>query len=107
MIHELRRYVTQPGRRDEWVVYMEGIVIPFMLEKGMDVKGSFLDDEDPDGYVWIRSFTSEEQRKALYGAVYESTEWTETIGPVVYSMLDVTRSVVTRIVPTDLPATWT
>jgi hypothetical protein len=48
MIHEFRRYVTQPGRRNEWVIYMESVIIPFMLEKGMDVKGSFLDDEDPD-----------------------------------------------------------
>ncbi len=80
--------------------YMDGTVIPFMIEKGMDVRGSFTDEEDPDGYVWIRPFADEQERKTLYAAVYESEEWKEKIGPVVYSLLEVEQSVVYRVAPT-------
>ena len=29
MFYEIRRYQTEPGRRDEWVRYMENVVIPY------------------------------------------------------------------------------
>jgi hypothetical protein len=29
MLYEIRRYQTRPGRREEWVRYMEEVVIPY------------------------------------------------------------------------------
>ena len=104
MFYEIRRYQTYPGRRDEWVRYMEGVVIPFQASKGMDVTASFVDEEDPDGYVWIRRFNDEEQRVALYAAVYESDRWNDEIGPAVKELLITEKSVVTRAVPTPASA---
>lgn len=104
MFYEIRRYQTYPGRRDEWVRYMEGVVIPFQASKGMDVTASFVDEEDPDGYVWIRRFNDEEQRVALYSAVYESDRWNDEIGPAVKELLITEKSVVTRAVPTPASA---
>ena len=37
MLYEIRRYQAQPGRRDEWVHYMEETVIPFQESTGMSV----------------------------------------------------------------------
>ena len=57
--------------------------------------------EEDDLYVWIRRFDSEEQRKALYEAVYESAEWKDEISPLVGDLLDRERIKVTRISPTS------
>ena len=104
MFYEIRRYQTQPGRRDEWVRYMDGVVIPFMVAKGMDVTASFIDEEDPDGYVWIRRFADEEQRVALYAAVYDSDRWNNEISPAAKELVIPEKSVVTRAVPTPASA---
>ena len=100
MFYEIRRYQVQPGRRDEWVRYMEEVVIPFQQSKGMDVTASFIDEEEDDGYVWIRRFEDEAEREALYAAVYDSDEWKDDIGPAVHKLLIVEKNVVTRAVPT-------
>ena len=33
MFYEIRRYQVRPGRRDEWVRYMEDAVIPFQVDQ--------------------------------------------------------------------------
>ncbi|WP_083268563.1 NIPSNAP family protein [Lentzea guizhouensis] len=101
MFYEIRRYQTQPGRRDDWVRFMEGTIIPFQTEKGMSVTASFVDEEDPDGYVWIRRFADEQERVALYAAVYESERWQQEIGPEVRRLLVMDEIRVTRAVPTE------
>lgn len=100
MFYEIRRYQSKPGRRDEWVRYMEDVVIPFQQSKGMTVTASFVDEQDENGYVWIRRFESEAEREALYAAVYDSDQWKNEVGPPVYEMLIPEKSVVTRAVPT-------
>ncbi|MEY9892798.1 hypothetical protein ABIA31_006476 [Catenulispora sp. MAP5-51] len=100
MFYEIRRYQAVAGRRDEWVRYMEDVVIPYQQSHGMAVTASFVDEEDPDGYIWIRRFDDETQRENLYAAVYEDDRWKNEIGPVVYGLLIPEKSVVTRVVPT-------
>ncbi|MEU8707276.1 NIPSNAP family protein [Streptomyces sp. NPDC048565] len=100
MFYEIRRYRSRPGRRDAWVDYMEAVVIPFQASKGINVVASFTDEQDQDGYVWIRRFEDEAQREAQYAAVYESDRWKNEIGPVVHGLLIPERSVVTRAIPT-------
>ncbi|MBP2336360.1 hypothetical protein JOF41_002538 [Saccharothrix coeruleofusca] len=100
MFYEIRRYQVRPGLRDEWVRYMEDTVIPFQVERGMSVTASFVDEEDPDGYVWIRRFEDEQERAALYANVYQSDRWRNELDPKVKSFLLVDRIEVTRVVPT-------
>ena len=100
MFFELRQYRVKPEKRQEWVDLMESKIIPFQISKGMVVIGSFIGQEEDDLYVWIRRFESEEQRKALYAAVYESDYWQNDISPLVGDMLDRERTQVTRIVAT-------
>lgn len=100
MLFELRQYRILPGQRDTWVKFMEDVLIPFQVSKGMVIVGSFVAEEDDDLYVWIRRFDSEQEREQLYKAVYESDHWKSAIAPRVSEMLDREKMVVTRLVPT-------
>ncbi len=100
MFFELRQYRTLPGKREAWVAFMEEVIIPFQVTKGMVIVGSFVGQEEDDLYVWIRRFESEEQRAALYAAVYETDHWKDEIAPTVGTMLDRSRTVITRIAAT-------
>ena len=100
MLFELRQYRTRPGKSEEWVRWMEEVIIPFQISKGMVVLGSFTGEQEDDLYVWIRRFNDEEERKALYAAVYESDFWKNEIAPKVPEYLDREKTVVTRLNPT-------
>lgn len=100
MYYEIRHYQARPGRRTEWVRYMEDVVIPFQASLGMAVTASFVDAEHEDGYVWMRRFENEAQSEALYEAVYQHDRWKNEIGPTVRELLIPEKTVVTRVVPT-------
>ena len=100
MFYELRQYRTKPGQRQNWVDFMEEVIIPFQVSKGMVIAGSFVGEEEDDLYIWMRRFDDEAQREQLYEAVYQSDEWTNEIAPKVGEMLDRDKIVVTRIEPT-------
>jgi hypothetical protein len=98
--YELRKYPVRPGMLEGWVKIMEEEIIPFQISKGMVITGSFHGETDPSIYIWMRRFESEEQRVALYAAVYQSEYWKTQIDPRVPEYLDRSGIVVTRIVPT-------
>ncbi|WP_428541937.1 NIPSNAP family protein [Rhodopila sp.] len=98
--YELRQYKVLPGKLDSWVKIMETEIIPFQVAKGMVITGSFQGETDPSVYIWLRRFDSEEQRVALYAAVYESEYWKTQIAPRVPEHLDRAAMVITRMVPT-------
>ena len=62
MLFELRQYQCISGKRDEFAAYMDETLIPFQVSQGVVVVASFIDEEDPDGYVWIRRFDSREEQ---------------------------------------------
>lgn len=97
MFFELRQYRALPGKRSEWVQFMEEEIIPFQTSKGMAILGSFVGEEEDDLYVWIRRFENEEERERLYKEVYESDTWKNVMGPRVKELLDVDKIVVTRL----------
>jgi hypothetical protein len=100
MLFELRRYEAQPGRRAELVEIMDNEVIPFQAGQGMSILGSFVDEENPDVYVWIRRFDDEEARKALYAKVYESDHWKQNLAPRFPEIMRRESIQVTRLNPT-------
>jgi len=99
MFYELRQYRALPGKRDELARYMEEVIIPFQVAKGMVISGSFTGEKEDDLYVWIRRFETEAEREALYAAVYQSDEWKTDIGPKIGTLLDREKMVVTRLEP--------
>ena len=100
MLFELRQYKMKPGKKEEWVDFMETEIIPFQVSKGMVIAGSFVGEEDENLYVWIRRFDSEQERKDLYESVYESDHWKTNIGPRVPEYIDREQSIITRLLAT-------
>ena len=100
MFYELRQYQIVEGKMSEWVDYMESVIIPYQVGLGMVITGSFRGEEDDTTYVWLRRFNSEEERKALYKAVYDSDRWKNEIAPRVGELLVASGMNVQRIVPT-------
>lgn len=100
MLFELRQYRLRPGCRDAWVRLMEETIIPFQSSQGMVIVGSFVAEEEPDLYVWIRRFEDEQDRERLYEAVYQSDHWKDAIAPRVTELLDREQITVTRLNPT-------
>ena len=100
MIVELREYHARPGQRQNWVDYMENVIIPYQQTKGMSIAGSFIGSDDDHTYVWIRTFADETERKRLYTAVYETPTWENEIAPRVAEMLDRDRIKITVLKPT-------
>ncbi|MEM7252514.1 MAG: NIPSNAP family protein [Pseudomonadota bacterium] len=98
--YELRQYPIHAGKMDEWVKYMEEVIIPFQVSKGMVITGSYRGEDDDTVYVWTRRFESEDERKALYAAVYESDFWKNDVAPKVPTMIDRDGIKVTRLVAT-------
>ena len=99
--YELRQYKVKPGKLAEWIKIMEEEIIPFQVSKGMVICGSFGGEEDETVYVWLLRFESEEQRKEIYAAVYETDYLKNEMGPRVPEYLDREQNVITRIIPTS------
>jgi hypothetical protein len=100
MFFELRQYHVRPGQQEPWVKCMEEEIIPFQVKMGMVILGSFVGEEDPSVYVWIRRFESEAERKRLYDLVYQSDYWKNEISPRVTTLIDREQAKVTRLVAT-------
>ena len=104
MLFELRQYQAHPGKRDALVELMDTAIIPLQISKGMSIVGSFVGEEDPNLYVWIRRFESEAQREALYEAVYKCDEWINELSPQITDLMNRETISVTRLNPTSSSA---
>ena len=116
---ELRIYTVFPGKMKDWVSYMEKVIIPYQISKGMLIHGSFIEKnidefmiidgirkmkrtENTNKYIWIRRFESEEQKEKLYKKVYESYKWINEIGPKVSQLIDRNSIIVRNLNSTKL-----
>jgi len=97
MFFELRQYRIFPGKRDEWVKFMEDRIMPGQLAHGVVIVGSFVGQKDDDLYVWIRRFENEEHFASFNAAYYGSDEWKNELLPQVREMLDFPSMVITRL----------
>ena len=95
--YELRQYKVRRGKMKEWLKIMEEEIIPFQVSKGMVITGSYQGETDDSVYIWMRRFQSEEERKALYAAVYESEHWKNVVSPQVAELIDREKIHITRI----------
>lgn len=100
MLFELRQYRTKPGQRERWAKYMDEVIIPYQISKGMVIVASYVGETEEDLYVWIRRFDNEEERVRLYKEVYENEYWQKEVSPLVGDMIDRSKTVVSRLTPT-------
>lgn len=98
---EIRQYRIQEGKMAEWLNFMEGKILPFVVEKGLVPTALFQGEEDPSLFVWLRRFDSAEELATLSAKVYESDEWQTNFKPVIQNLIHPEQTIIHRVTPTS------
>ena len=88
MIVEVRSYRIKPGHREEFIKLFESRAIPALRQYGMKVVGPMLDVENPNKFVFLRSFPSLEERDRLKDEFYGSDLWKNELEGLAMPLLD-------------------
>jgi hypothetical protein len=88
MIVEVRSYRIKPGRRAEFIRLFETRAVPALRAHGMKVLGPLLDLENPNKFVWLRSFPSLEERDRMRAAFYGGELWKDELEAVAMPLLE-------------------
>lgn len=74
-IFELRRYRLHPGTRETMIDIFDREFVETQEVLGVGLPGQFRDADDPDAFVWLRSFASMETRAEALTAFYNGPVW--------------------------------
>lgn len=88
MIVEVRSYRIKPGCRAEFIRFFETRAVPALRAHGMNVLGPLLDLENPNKFVWLRSFPSLDERDRMKAAFYEGELWKNELESIAMPMLE-------------------
>lgn len=88
MIIEVRTYRIKPGRRAEFIRLFETRSVPGMRAHGMHVLGPLLDVENPNRFVFLRSFPSLDERERMKDAFYGGELWKNELEAVMMPLID-------------------
>ncbi|WP_370939198.1 NIPSNAP family protein [Amycolatopsis sp. cg13] len=73
---ELRQYTLRPGQRDVLIDLFDRELLEPQEAAGCTIVGQFRDEDDPDRFVWFRSFPDMTARHAALTAFYlEGEAW--------------------------------
>lgn len=87
MIVEVRSYRVERGTRDRFLELFRTRSVPLQRSIGIGVVGPFVDLEDPDAFVWLRTFPSLEARDRMTRELYEGEAWTAELRGILLPML--------------------
>lgn len=87
MIVEVRTYTIVPGFRQRFLYLFETRTRPLQESLGIGVIGPWLDVENRDRFVWLRSFPSWQERERMKEALYEGPEWTGELEAIMMPLL--------------------
>ncbi|MGH8188998.1 MAG: putative quinol monooxygenase [Steroidobacteraceae bacterium] len=88
-IVELRQYVMRPDQRDVLIDLFDANFVESQNAPGMALVGQFRDLDDPDRFVWVRSFADMPTRAALLTAFYTGPLWKTHSRAANATMIDV------------------
>lgn len=88
MIVEVCTYRVKAGRRSEFMRFFETQAVPAIRAHGMQVLGPLVDLENPNRFVWLRSFPSQEDRDPMKSAFHHSAVWVDELEPIAMPMLE-------------------
>lgn len=74
-VFELRQYTLRPGQRERLVELFERHFIEPQEALGMGLPGQFRDLDDPDRFVWLRSFRDMPARAQALAGFYDGPVW--------------------------------
>ncbi|MGR4882780.1 NIPSNAP family protein [Streptomyces sp. LARHCF249] len=75
LIVELRQYTLHPGARDTLIELFERELVAGQEAAGITLGGRFRDLDDPDRFVWLRSFPDMAARERALHAFYGGPVW--------------------------------
>jgi hypothetical protein len=88
-IVELRRYALRSGARETLIDLFDRELVETQEEVGMKVLGQFRDLDDPNSFVWLRSFSDMRTRKRALEAFYGGPVWKQHAAAANATMIDV------------------
>ena len=88
MIVEVATYRVKAGRRCDFLQLFETKAVPAMRAHGIRVLGPLVDLENPNRFVWLRSFPSREDVDRMKSAFHHSAAWVDELGPIAMPMLE-------------------
>jgi hypothetical protein len=88
MIVEVRSYRIKPDHRQEFINFFETQAEPALRAHGMKVLGPLLDLENPNKFVWLRSFPSLEERDQMRDAFYGGELWKNELEAIAMPLLE-------------------
>jgi hypothetical protein len=88
MIVEVRSYRIKPGRRAEFINFFETRAVPAQRAHGMKILGPLLDLENPNKFVFLRSFPSLDERDRMKNDFYEGEVWKNELEAIAMPMIE-------------------
>ena len=88
MIVEVRSYRIKPNKRAEFINLFETKVMPAQRSYGMKIVGPLIDVENPNKFVFLRSFPSLEERDRMRQDFYEGPLWKNELEAIAMPMLE-------------------
>lgn len=88
MIVEVRTFTVTPGRRGRFLEFFARDATPLQRALGMGIVGPFVDLENPDVFIWLRTFPSLEARDRMKRALYEGDAWKNELEEIAMPMLE-------------------
>ena len=88
-LYELRQYTLRPGGFAVLADLFDRVFTDSLEACGMRVDGQFADTDDPDRFVWVRSFPDLDTRTAALTAFYvDSAAWRDNRDTANATMID-------------------
>jgi hypothetical protein len=88
MIVEVRSYRIKPSHREAFINLFETRAIPAQRKYGIQIVGPFLDVENPNKFVFLRSFPSLEERERMKDAFYGGEVWKNELEALAMPLLE-------------------
>lgn len=74
-VYELRRYRLLPEKRETLIELFENEFVETQEDAGMTLHGFYRDAQDPDAFVWMRSFPDMASRARALATFYGGDTW--------------------------------
>lgn len=105
IVYELRRYRLKPGGYAALSELFDRAFVSPQIELGMELPGEFADLDDPDTFVWLRSFPDMAVRRDTLSAFYTGPVWRAHGDAANATMVNSDNVLLLKRTDSDLPLT--
>ena len=88
MIVEVRAYRIKPGLRAKFIELFVQRAVPAQQALGIQIVGPMIDVENPNKFVFLRSFPSMGERERMKNDFYEGELWKNELEGIAMPMIE-------------------